>query len=511
MRSITINNFGPIKDLTVPLDGVVLLHGSHGTGKTSVINALTLALYGEMTRFKYKKEISDMIMVGADKATIKLIWDGEESTCRITPKSVQVKKSGIDAVQRARISYPWECLEMDPAVWKSILGPIRLQPDAIKSILSDMTEEAISIAQSCIGSSLDDTLLNLEGLRLDLHRRHREPPEIVNTTTISGKEINVDEYIPHIAYYEAQLRETREAEDREEANYNSAIRNRLSAEAAIKHIYGPAGITTAKDTIARLNIATEARTKVLDELKIVNVELEKSEVCPTCGQDFVKDQTGIMERAENLRREVDFISKSIQDAQAVLDAHRILSLPIPSRPIRKSSQMSDFVSVLKANAASRQQRKDIVVANEKAARDKEMVQQVIVRLRDPEVACKMAGDNNLDKIGRRIEESCKLLGIPKIVITDGLTLQVEVGKFPRSIRLLSDTQRTLAGLSVIEAFSRDTGDLLIVDQIDWVHEPYLGRLCQFIDSIREAYKTIVVLTARTPEQMKVSVGTTVGL
>jgi exonuclease SbcC len=50
LKSITITNFRSIKGtINIPLDApVVLIHGQNGTGKTSILSAIELALTREV-------------------------------------------------------------------------------------------------------------------------------------------------------------------------------------------------------------------------------------------------------------------------------------------------------------------------------------------------------------------------------------------------------------------------------------------------------------------------------
>src|SRR6185312_13585410 len=76
LKSISVTNFRSIKGtIVVPLDApVVLIHGQNGTGKTSLLSALELALTGEVPSFRRVDPgyISHLVHKGAEESRIEL-------------------------------------------------------------------------------------------------------------------------------------------------------------------------------------------------------------------------------------------------------------------------------------------------------------------------------------------------------------------------------------------------------------------------------------------------------
>lgn len=76
LKTLAISNFRSIdKPITVPLEApIVLVHGPNGTGKTSIVSALELALTGRMSERPWP-ETQHLIHRGSSRATIVLTSD----------------------------------------------------------------------------------------------------------------------------------------------------------------------------------------------------------------------------------------------------------------------------------------------------------------------------------------------------------------------------------------------------------------------------------------------------
>src|SRR4051794_2863303 len=90
LQNVTIRDFRSVRgSLYVPLDApVVLIHGPNGTGKTSVMTAIELALTGasETLRRTDSEYLQHLVHVESDGSEISLTAssrDGEEHSQRV--------------------------------------------------------------------------------------------------------------------------------------------------------------------------------------------------------------------------------------------------------------------------------------------------------------------------------------------------------------------------------------------------------------------------------------------
>lgn len=89
LQTLAISNFRSIdKPITVPLEApIVLVHGPNGTGKTSIVSALELALTGSMSERPWP-ETRHLIHRGTSNATIVLTSDGPSARYEIDEDGV---------------------------------------------------------------------------------------------------------------------------------------------------------------------------------------------------------------------------------------------------------------------------------------------------------------------------------------------------------------------------------------------------------------------------------------
>ena len=136
VRTLHIQNLGPIEDMTLDLTaGMTVLHGPHGAGKSTVANALTLALYSATSRIALKRDLYQLIRSGADKASV--LWrDGNTQMRRtLTQSGSRGSKTEATEIDRVRMHYPWEALAQKPSVWRDMLGETKLPGDKLLEIL----------------------------------------------------------------------------------------------------------------------------------------------------------------------------------------------------------------------------------------------------------------------------------------------------------------------------------------------------------------------------------------
>src|SRR5712691_598264 len=90
LNNLIIENFRSLKgQVVIPLEAqVVLLHGTNGAGKTSVLSALELALTGEVAELRRADRVH-LIHRDAGVAAIELTTSAEAVSFRLEPSTIQ--------------------------------------------------------------------------------------------------------------------------------------------------------------------------------------------------------------------------------------------------------------------------------------------------------------------------------------------------------------------------------------------------------------------------------------
>lgn len=517
VRTLNIQNLGPIEDMTLDLTArMTVLHGPHGSGKSTVANALTLALYSETGRVALKRDLYQMIRAGADKASI--VWrDGNNQMRRtLTSSGSRGSKTTATEIDRVRMRYPWEALAQKPSAWRDMLGETRLPGDKLLEILADLpiAREAVERA----GASVAETIAIFEDWRLDLHHEIQKPPALPERVRVSGSdaEIYVPEYLPHKAHYEKELAtlEIRDREDRREYERKAAAfaSQQAAVDTNLKHLREFAAFlhleatpsaeeieairAKAQESVGSWRTVADDKTKALADMP--------EAVCDKCGQPWESpERRATREAQEEAERSMGVAASTVGLCGTALKALQTLTVALtaPDEPEDLTGQIRGIREVLQAIRAY-----EIVQAARIASETKNVevkatrkqVQTAIEKLRDPQVTAHLAGTTKISRIRDALRASCEMLGLPQVELLDDLTpaLRLSDGS-ARTTNLLSDTQRALAGLALSEAFARAEGvDTLVVDQVDWVHgAEYTQGLCQYLQEVSRHYSLILVLTA----------------
>ena len=100
LEFITLTNFRSVRGtITVPLDApVVLIHGPNGSGKTSILYGIELALTGEIPELKRADPdyLSYLVHRGAPRAMVEVSQRGRGDDH--SPGEVQITQGKVDKI-----------------------------------------------------------------------------------------------------------------------------------------------------------------------------------------------------------------------------------------------------------------------------------------------------------------------------------------------------------------------------------------------------------------------------
>ena len=108
LTSLTVANFRSIRGrLDLDLDApIILIHGANGSGKTSLLSALQLALTGTTTpQNGFQKDPCDLVHVGAEEATISVrcdLLEGKSQKSEITIRDGTISGEPLLTTSQAR-------------------------------------------------------------------------------------------------------------------------------------------------------------------------------------------------------------------------------------------------------------------------------------------------------------------------------------------------------------------------------------------------------------------------
>jgi chromosome segregation ATPase len=526
MNTLEIRDLGPIKSMSLDMTGpVVLLHGPHGSGKSTVANALTLALYGETSRLRLKRDLYQMIRAGADKAQITYRTADRVLTRTIGEKSTRGTRAKASELDKIRMEYPWVALTQKPSVWKTMLGSVGLPKENLQVILKDLpiAHEALERA----ADTLEGTIANLEDWRLELHRAKAVTIEVEATTRIGGAEVDISEYAPHVQHYmgrrdeiQAEIEAVNSAHRARLHEHQTAVNALRATEDAWQAFAERHGLDTgAPDRVAAAKQVYQNQITEIVQTKTALEDIDTqiagmSAVCEACGQGLPSPELHALVAKGKCKRDgIKIMESMLVGIQRVIDTvgYATAMPPAPEPPDtssqeKESASITELVSAIGRYNWSLEQHARAEKEAEKAKTTHKQVQTAIERLRDPGIAEKLAGNSSMDKVRSILKHSCEILGLPPVVLSEGLVplLSLPDGTL-RDVNLLSDTQRALAGLALSEAFARVQGaPFMIVDQIDWVHGEHVGLLRNYLSGIAAHYETLLVLTSSDDVKIEIS-------
>lgn len=234
--SLEIENVKKIRAAhIVPTDNVIQIQGDNAAGKSSVLDAITMALKGG-------KEIPEIpIREGADKGGITMEFEDFTVIRNFTPKGSTLK---IESKEGGNISSPQTFLD-------KLVGRISFDP--LQFINQDDTKQR-------------KVLMELIGV--DVDALDKKEKEVYDERTLKGRELKAQEVVTKEINYWPEIRETEEikisdmAKKLEEAiEHNQDIANREAANEKLKEtaIKDRDRIKELQEEIDRLTVSLETK------------------------------------------------------------------------------------------------------------------------------------------------------------------------------------------------------------------------------------------------------------
>ena len=502
MRKISIKDFGPINSATIDLDGLVVLSGPHGVGKSMVLEALMIGLYGQVGRVRRKADLPDLIRAGTRLATINLEWDSFQNEVKIKPTTKTCTSNSMPAAGGLQTNDPWANLSIQPASWRALLPPATINMEAVKDLVVEFPEAVRNLVLRSCKKGIVGLLDDLEAERLEAHRSVQDVPQVKDTAEIDGQTIFLPDYAPFLDDYEAKVRDilARTGEYQRKIHERQVINSRyVDVKATLKAQH--ASCTSIRSLITR-----ECRLEYIRALDVVLTPTAK--LCDTCKRPWNPEYDGAKALMGTLREQTtglidpDYRHKyacSMRGLRKVVKQYeKIIAEPMPTEP-EQVGKWNDLVVALKTRNYMLENQKRILAKNLDAAELKRNIQAAVSLFRKPETLQKITPTDTISIVVDRLRESCILLKIPVVSLNKELETEFEVSDGSRRpCSLMSDAQRAMAGMAIAEAvaFATKTTDFLLVDKLDWVEGEHINRLTEFLLRAATWAKTVLVLTAK---------------
>jgi len=303
-REIRLENFKCYADAELRLDeGVTVIHGVNGSGKSSLLEACFFALYG--SKALDDRTLDDVITNGAEDAEIELAFDhgGEayhiERRIRFSGERAQTAKCVLEA--------PDETIEGARAVRGYVADLLRMDAEAFVNCAYVRQGEVNKLIHASPSDRQDmiDDLLQLG--KLEEYRERASEARLAVKDVLSELRGNVDEI-------DSQIEAKEEKGLHEQLNELESERNETTAE--IERIEDQ--LDTARETKESAESVLEEfeeKRDEIDELADDVEELEETIRETEAERDRLKERLAeTRERRDDLRDERDELLAAAQDA-----------------------------------------------------------------------------------------------------------------------------------------------------------------------------------------------------
>lgn len=503
MRNIIIKDFGPIKRASIDLDGLVVLRGPHGVGKSMILEALMIGLYGQVSRLNRKSDLPELIRAGTRMATVDLSWDDFANEVKIRPTTKTCPSNAMSQAAKMQTGDPWINLAIAPASWRSILPSSTINLQAVESLVSDFPEAIRSLVLRSCSKGITGLVEALEYERTESGRQIREVPQTKDTAEINGQPVFLPDYAPFRAEYEKKVSDllAQTGEYARRVHEINTFKTRLQA---IED-----QLSRVKDTGKQLRhlLSRENRAEYTKAIEVLSAG-KPSKVCDTCKRPWSPEYDAAVAVKGNLEQLTSnwIRPDTRKKTAAMIRSHRNLidqykkaaDTPLPEQP-EPVDQWNQLVVALKTREYMIEEQKRILSKNLEAQDLKRNLQAAVELFRKPETLQKITSADMVDAIRARLAESCSILAIPKVGLSKSLDTEFEVSDGSlKYCGLMSDAQRAMAGMAIAEAVACVTKatDFLIVDKLDWVEGEHVGKLTAFLERASTWAKTVLVLTAK---------------
>ena len=366
IANITLRNFRCHEDARFDLQPVTVFTGPNGTGKSSVGEALRLALTGKTETLNDRNEgISDLIRRGEKKAEIVLELPEGDSIIRRIPGGLSITGSASTTTQKdaevslglmmgarpdqARLALGPRLWRLDPKNRKEVLGDLlriyyttedvraaleeqgevsglnlaTLTREVCGSITNDLAgmESRVRDARAACKKDLDRAQHRLE----ELQARSGSPVEAPDQTEIQKARLEVSTVFGAHRQFEIAEKERQKAQSRldqllEELGDRVPVPDQVFKQGQVRLAERQDELTKAEAELRDRRRAIETGREAAEQVKRIDAEIQsmQSGTCPTCGGPLSPDQTilkDLQTRRQSLADRIQACKRHLQDNQ----------------------------------------------------------------------------------------------------------------------------------------------------------------------------------------------------
>ncbi len=294
LSHLKIQSFLGIRHLDTPLTALNLIAGFNGSGKSSVENAIRLAVTGDLPRVALKKELGAVVHEGAKAASIELTGDTGSN-------SIQIQASGTAKGILNEEDTPWWAHALTDPTYLSSLDPTALRKCLFSHSGGTSTPEVVKRliqggAEAGLVESITPLLRNFEAAEKEAEGRAKEARgEWKGITGETYGEVKAETWaaavpeVVKVADRSAELRTDVDQARQAIANANAAGAQRLQVERSL---------ADAREAVPMVKRHQDALEPIQRDIAKERAEVEKlerlasgqalpkpaaSHPCPECG------------------------------------------------------------------------------------------------------------------------------------------------------------------------------------------------------------------------------------
>jgi len=535
----SVTGFMGIDRADVRLGHVNIFFGPNGVGKSSMLEAILLPIFGESPRQSKKKDWCHMIRHPAKKAELFVQYteeaDGQIITCdaagNIAPKSNSIRANHKPDLFDRVLLNPLAFFDLPPKLKADLAGDVKLDASVVRARLQErgleghVLDETVSIIMEHRLAGAEKVLADK---RLNASRAISDPgpaPRLFYNGDEYEQEVTqeqLQEYRNNVARW-AQAVGAVEERMRQASSIPAerARRQQLRNEAQV--ILNEVNAPDAFPRQTELDLATKQYNECLATADELAHKLNFDKVkCETCGQMWSPNAPELARRLDDthatqreLHQSLSELREEFNDWKARKDRQkwaeeRIAMLdqlpPLPEVDVETAKadleanragqrQCEEWLQVVERFMTERELWKRRTQEFERAKAIRSIWDLAVNIIRDPQFKASLVADP-LEKARKRLEDTGGLLGL-KIYIDDQLDVRVN----GRPWWLLSTAQKLQASASLADAFAYAGGNkILVIDGVDTLVGSFQRNLVQFLRAIKDDYDTVLLALALEDEK-----------